>query len=145
MDRSTFNRHIDIPTIYHQLKPRLSSLSSSTGTHPTNIRNATITRKPTTGTCPTTTNINALSTNDNNPVNHQPIRHSKRLESQRRMSVLASKHLTLRYPHTSDEDSKHRSRKLKIINSKSKEQNNLTIIIIIIIIVIIIIIYIYNV
>ena len=36
MDRSTFNRHIDIPTIYHQLKqtqkPRLSSLSSTTTT-----------------------------------------------------------------------------------------------------------------
>ena len=36
MERSAFNRHIDIPTIYHQLKqiqkPRLSSLSSSTGT-----------------------------------------------------------------------------------------------------------------
>ena len=45
MDRSTFNRHINIPTICHQLKqtqnPRLSSLSSTTGTHPTNIQNAT--------------------------------------------------------------------------------------------------------
>ena len=129
MDRSTFNRHIDIPTIYHQLKqtqnPRLSSLSSTTGTHPTNIRNATTSRKPTTGTFPTTTNINAQSTNDNKPVNHQPIRHSERLESQRRMSELDIK--TPRNPRTSDEDSKHRSRKLKIINSKSREQNNLII------------------
>ena len=129
MDRSTFNRHIDIPTIYHQLKqtqnPRLSSLSSTAGTHPTNIRNATTSRKPTTGTFPTTTNINAQSTNDNKPVNHQPIRHSERLESQRRMSELDIK--TPRNPRTSDEDSKHRSRKLKIINSKSREQNNLII------------------
>ena len=37
---------------------------------------------------PTTTNINMQSTNDNNPVNHQPIRHSKRLESQRCMIEL---------------------------------------------------------
>ena len=60
------------------------------------------------------------SMNDNNPVNHQPIRHTKRLESQRRIS----EHLTPHNPHTSDEDSKHRSRKLKIINWKSREQNN---------------------
>ena len=52
------------------------------------MRNATTTRKPTTGNVPTTTIINAQSTNDNKPVNHQPIRHSKRLESQRRMSEL---------------------------------------------------------
>ena len=78
------------PTIYHQLKQTQNSQlsSSTTGTHSTNIRNATTTRKPTTGTFPTTTNIKAQSTNDNNPVNHQPIRHSKRLESQRRMSEL---------------------------------------------------------
>ena len=37
---------------------------------------------------PTTTNINTQSTNDNNPVNHQPIRHSKILELQRRISEL---------------------------------------------------------
>ena len=97
MDRSTFNRHSDIPIIYHQLKqtqnPRLSSLSLTTGTHRTNIRNTTTTRKLTTGTFPTTTNINTQSesTNDNNPVNHQPIRHSKRLESQRCMSELGIK------------------------------------------------------
>ena len=124
MDKSTFNRHI-----YHQLKqtqnPRISSLSSTTGTHPTNIQNATTTRKPITGTFPTTTNIYAQSTNDNNLVNHQPIRLSKILESQRRMSELDIK--TPRNPRTSDEDSKHRNRKLKIINSKSREQNNLII------------------
>ena len=67
--------------LYIYTHPRLSSLSSTTGTLQTFDRNST-------GTFPTTTNINAQSSNDNNPVNHQPIRHSKRLEFQRRMSEL---------------------------------------------------------
>ena len=123
MDRSTlqqthrYSHHL--PSTQTNSNP--PSLSSTAGTHPINIQNATTTRKPTTGTSPTTTNINMQSMNDNNPVNHQPIRHSKRLESQRRIS----EHLTPHNPRTSDEDSKHRSRKLKIINSKSREQNNL--------------------
>ena len=121
MDRSTFNRHIDIATIYHASTQTTSKPSTliiifdDYNSHPTNIRNATTTRKLTTGTSSTTTINNAQSTNDNIPVNHQTITQSKRLESQRRVSELDIKHLKPRNPRTSDEESKHRNRKLKII------------------------------
>ena len=82
MDRSTF----DIPTIYHRLKqtqnPQLIIFDDWNSPYKQQLDN------PLLELFPTPTNINAQSTNDNNPVNHQPIRHSTRLESQRRMSEL---------------------------------------------------------
>ena len=74
-DRSTFNRHIDIATIYHASTQTTSKPSTLiiifddwNSPYKQQLDN------PLLELFPTPTNINAQSTNDNNPVNHQPDR-----------------------------------------------------------------------
>ena len=74
LDKQTFNRHIDIPLIYLQLKRSCRSLISSPFLTPI---------QPT--TLPTTienddSNMHSTATNDHQAENRQPIRRSRRLQ-----------------------------------------------------------------
>ena len=121
MDKSTINRHIDIPTMYHQLKHQKQHHPSD----PLNSNNRTYAprtneqEKPTTGGF-TEETANPIrrpqTTNENTVPSSEPIRRSHRLRSQRLMHKKV-KHMTQSII-TSDEDSKDR------VESSSKNLSN---------------------
>ena len=102
LHKKTFNRHIDIPLIYLQLKRSRRSLISSHFLTPI---------QPST-TLPTTienddSNMHSIATNDNQAENCQPIRRSRRLQHCRKERE------DLKHSF-SDEDSKYRVESSKL-------------------------------
>ena len=102
MDKSTINRHVDIPTIYHQLKHHKRHHPS----YPPNNNNRTDTpqtneqEKPTTGgsTQDKANPIRWLQTNNENTApSNEPIRCSHRLQSQRFMDKENESHGPVNY------------------------------------------------